>query len=333
MPDWTPPPADVLDVQSGVLDRAQWQSLGLPDETVARRVAQQRWTRLHRGVVLTRPGQPSYEQQVWAALLAVGGSVVASHETALWLACPQRDVPPLVHVAVLDGRAVSRPSGVRVHHLPDLRPDRVLWQAAPPRVRPEHSIVDLERLCESATDVVGLVSAVVRERITTVPRLAAVVAARPRVRWRRHLELLLADLEAGAQSPLELEDLRNDRAHGLPAGLRQVPVRRAGRRDWLDVLYEGPPLVRGVGKELDGRWGHEGEARWRDMDRDNAAAVRRQVALRFGWHDVLGRPCRTAALTFLVLADQGWPGRLRSCSRACSAREELRQLYALSRAA
>lgn len=40
--------------------------------------------------------------------------------------------------------------------------------------------------------------------------------------------------------------------------------------------------------ELDGRIGHTGDGRFRDMRRDNAAATDGLATLRYGWHDVSG---------------------------------------------
>jgi len=60
--------------------------------------------------------------------------------------------------------------------------------------------------------------------------------------------------------------------------------------------------------ELDGRIGHEGEAKWRDAERDNRHAVLGLTTLRFGWHDVVLRPCQVARMIGQVLAGRGWPG-------------------------
>lgn len=58
--------------------------------------------------------------------------------------------------------------------------------------------------------------------------------------------------------------------------------------------------------ELDGRLGHEYESAFRDRRRDNAAIVRGDVALRYGFVDVDEHPCDTAAQVALVLHARGW---------------------------
>jgi very-short-patch-repair endonuclease len=67
--------------------------------------------------------------------------------------------------------------------------------------------------------------------------------------------------------------------------------------------------------ELDGRLGHAGAARFRDMDRDNRAAVVGEQTLRFGWHDVCAEPCRVARMVAAVLRQRGWTGVASTCRR------------------
>ncbi|NHB84116.1 DUF559 domain-containing protein [Tessaracoccus sp. HDW20] len=96
------------------------------------------------------------------------------------------------------------------------------------------------------------------------------------------------------QSTLESHFLHQVlRSHQLPEGVRQISLSKGTRSDV--VLEEYRVVV-----ELDGRRGHEGEAKWRDAYRDNRHLLSGYVTLRFGWHDV-------------VLTPAEWPG----CSRPC----------------
>jgi len=65
--------------------------------------------------------------------------------------------------------------------------------------------------------------------------------------------------------------------------------------------------------ELDGRVGHEGMGRFRDMRRDNGSTVAGDATLRYGWADVVGRRCQVAGQVGSVLTARGWTGRLRRC--------------------
>jgi len=138
--------------------------------------------------------------------------------------------------------------------------------------------------------------------------------SRSRVRHRRLLEQLLFDIATGAETPIELRYLRDvERAHDLPAGNRQLPARRG--KDFRDVTYEEFGLV----VELDGRLGHEGTGRFRDMRRDNATILMGQVTLRYGWIDVVDEPCVGAQQVAEVLSARGWTGLPSRCDRCQNA--------------
>ncbi|HEY5880802.1 MAG TPA: hypothetical protein VIU11_17960, partial [Nakamurella sp.] len=54
-----------------------------------------------------------------------------------------------------------------------------------------------------------------------------------------------------------------------------------------------------------------------DMRRDNEVAVTDRRSLRYGWRDVIGKPCAAAAQVGLVLQARGWPGVIGRCGPAC----------------
>lgn len=68
--------------------------------------------------------------------------------------------------------------------------------------------------------------------------------------------------------------------------------------------------------ELDGQVAHPAQTRWRDIQRDNAAAVAGVITLRYGWLDITTTPCEVAAEVAGVLATRGYQGA-RPCSAAC----------------
>jgi hypothetical protein len=125
---------------------------------------------------------------------------------------------------------------------------------------------------------------------------------------------------AGAESVLEFRYDRDvERAHGLPKSRPQVAFGdRYGHRGRRDREYE----KYGVVIELDGKLAHPLDARWRDKDRDNAAAADGKQSLRYGWVHVRRQACSTAAQVAKVLRRHGWEGRLRRCSPVCSAQRE-----------
>ena len=126
---------------------------------------------------------------------------------------------------------------------------------------------------------------------------------------------LLGDVGRGAESTLELRYLRDvERAHGLPAGVRQRRSRTGA--EVRDVLYEDQATV----IELDGL-AHLRRI-LRDMRRDNAALAGGLATLRFGWSDVTGSPCQVAWQVAAVLVARGWtelPTRCHRCAAATDA--------------
>lgn len=66
--------------------------------------------------------------------------------------------------------------------------------------------------------------------------------------------------------------------------------------------------------ELDRRLGHDrGRERWRDMRRDNRSEVQQFRHLRYGWPDMVDRPCEVALEQAVILRQQGWKGAFRAC--------------------
>ncbi|HKB29464.1 MAG TPA: hypothetical protein VKD26_01370, partial [Streptosporangiaceae bacterium] len=187
--------------------------------------------------------------------------------------------------------------------------------ATPPRTRIEETVLDLTQTAASFDDAVDWIIRGCGSRRTTPQRLVAAMRERPRMRWRAQLTAGIGDAQSGVNSMLEYRHLHGvERAHGLPTGKRQARSGRHGRREYRDQLYD----EFGVCVELDGQLVHFGEARWRDIRRDNASAAAGVITLRYGWVDVTQHPCAVAEEVGAVLASRGWNGRLRRCGPTCS---------------
>jgi hypothetical protein len=152
----------------------------------------------------------------------------------------------------------------------------------------------------------------VQSRRTTAERLTRALDERVRLRRRALIQSVLADIDAGACSTLEVGYLRLvERAHGLPVGLRQARASVHGPI-YRDVLYE----TYGQIVELDGRLFHDNaRARHRDLDRDLSAALEGLRTVRLGWGQVHGDPCGTALRVGELLRRGGWPGHPHPCPR------------------
>lgn len=296
----------LAEAQAGVLTLDQAADLGVGPWAV-RRLATSQWQRLAPGVFYLGLGPPPWRAQAWAGLLVGGPQARLAGEAAAHLHGLLPEPPPTVEVLVpLDRQVRDRWPWSFRRERPGVRDPRSVGLLS--RTTVEDTVLDLVDRATTAREVQALVASAVQQRRTTVVRLRRSAAGRARLRHRRLVEALLDDVAVGAETPLELAYLhRVERAHGLPRGIRQH--RAAHSTAIRDVLYEEFAVV----VELDGRLGHEGAGRFRDLDRDNAAAVAGELTLRYGWHDVADRACAVASQLGLVLARRGWDDEPRRC--------------------
>lgn len=287
--------------QAGIVSRGQCLADGLTRHSLAR-LRREGWRPLGPECFHVLPSEPTFAAWAWAAILHAGdraalGFDAAAHELG-WTSRP----PRIIDVWVPDGRQLSPYGPVRFHR------DLV---GREPVSRPGNT----DRV-DTALDLCGrgdpdqMVTWLARAS-SGGARTAALrrgLARRPRQPHRALIAELLTEVEAGAESPLELRFVRQVlRAHGLPVGERQVRT-TAGRVDLVDRTHR-------LAIELDGRLGHAGEGAFRDAARDNRHAAQGLVSLRYGWSDTVARPCVTAEQVSTVLRTRGWRGLRRACRR------------------
>ena len=299
--------------QGGVVSREQASSFGLGSSAVDRLIRQHIWCRLARGVYLTAAVPPSWLALAWSGLLIGGdrarlGGLAAAHQWGLTQTEP-RPIQILVPAAGSTPR-VAGPWYFR-RERPGAR--QSARYGDPPRTTIEDTVLDLIDDPEADPQmVVHWLTTAAQTRRTTTKRILRAASSRRFLRHRGLLEKLAVDVAAGARSPLELDFLRLvERPHGLPVGHRQA----ARRGTEVDVLYQ----EYGVLIELDGRLGHDGVGRFRDMRRDNASTSDGLATLRYGFADVHGIPCEVAIQVAGILTLRGWIGtaqRCRNCRRA-----------------
>ena len=294
--------------QDGVVARRQLRDAGLAPHDLRRLLRRRDLAPVLPGVMVTHTGTPTPRQRAWAAVLHAAPA-------ALWgvSALPHRpqepDVP--VHVAVDAARRPRGCPGVVVHRVRGLvtqRSDLVLWQARPPRARPEVALLDVAARAPRELYAIALLADACQSRATTARRLRSTLDRLSRTPRRRLLEDLLTDLAEGTGSVLEHRYLTHvERAHGLPRGERQASL--PGLRAVHDVVHRDQRVV----VELDGRTYHSlARDRLADLERDAAALLAGHVTVRLGWAQVVGQPCITARKVGLLLRARGWPGDLRT---------------------
>jgi very-short-patch-repair endonuclease len=264
---------------------------------------------LARGVYLTSTPPAGWLSLAWAGVLIGGDAARLGGLAAASLHGLVEVQPPQILVLIPAEGPTPRVVGPWYFRRERAGARLSATVGSPPRISIEDTVLDL--IDEPDSDpraVVGWVTSAVQGRRTTPQRILRAAEARRSLRHRQLLLDLVSDVAVGARSPLEVDYLRNvERAHGLPEGRRQVRQRNTE----VDVLYDEYALL----VELDGRRGHEGSGRFRDLKRDNAATTGGFATLRYGYADVVGDQCEVAFQVAANLAARGWPGPLLRCHR------------------
>lgn len=255
-------------------------------------------TTLTPGIYL-RASEPTWMGRAWAGLLIGGSTAVLGGAAAGFLERLVRQEPEVI--TVYTARQVAARAGWSF-----IRGTR-RSRGEPARSTYEATVVDL---CadRNEDDIAALLADALSSRRTTAKRLLGEVHGRSRLRHRALLSEVLGDVTVGAHSALERRFLVNvERAHGLPAAVRQA---RALTQHRSDAWYEDF----GILVELDSKLHHTGGAAFHDMTRDNDHALVGIATLRFGWGHVNGSAaCATAGVLGEALAARGWAGPLTSC--------------------
>lgn len=308
------PLALVLEEQRGVLSRGQAIDAGLSRHLIAGRLISGQWQRLHRGVFATFSGPVPRDARLWGAVLRAGDRAILSHHTAAELWGLADESLAAIHVSIPRSSSKEGIPGVVIHYSSRLAVARHPARR-PAQTKIEETVLDLAELARTAEDAVAWPIRACQRRLTTPDRIAAALAERGRIRWRRDLAEAVAEVPEGVHSPLELRYLRDvERRHGLPRGDRQVAVVRGVSRQYIDVRYSDY----GVVVELDGVLAHSGESRSRDARRDNANALDGYQTLRYGWIPVAYHACATAREVHALLRRNGLRAPLRPCGNACA---------------
>jgi len=308
----------LLREQSGVVARRQLLDAGLTPTMVIKLVRRGELVALHPGVYVDHNGQPTWQQLAWGAVLHAWPAALCLDSALRAAEGPGRRGRGRgsIHVAIDLGRRVKDVPGVEMHRMAGFD-ERVQWNAGPPRIRYDESVLEVAAASRSDLDAVGVLADAVGGRRTTAARLLGRLEARQRVSRRAWLEAVLGDVAHGTCSVLEHGyQARVVRPHGLPAGILQAPAVASTGRIYRDV--DLPDL--GLRVELDGRLFHTAARdRDRDLERDLDAVVDGGAAtVRLGFGQVYERSCSTADKLGAVMTRLGWADRAVRCA-ACEA--------------
>lgn len=301
--------------QSGVVARRQLLEHGLQPHDIARLVRRRELVAIRPGVYVDHTGEPTWQQQAWAAVLLCWPAVLAGDSAlrAAEGAGSTRRTRPL-EIAVAEERHLRRHPGIKLLRTTHLE-SRAQWHLGPPRIRYEEAVLDVAARASSDFCALGELSRAVQGRRTTAARLLTSLEARERLARRSWIAGVLNDVAAGACSVLEHGYLhRVERAHGLAPARRQVRDRVGAGVIYRDVEYRVGLVV-----ELDGRLFHDTTTqRDADFDRDLVAAVDGKDSVRLSYGQVFDRQCWTASHVALLLQARGWAGAFRRCSKGCT---------------
>lgn len=297
--------------QAGAARTAQLVAAGADTAWISRQVRSGRWQRLHQGVVVTYSGPLTWLSRAWGALLYAGPGAALSHESAAFRQDLTSTAPRVIDVTIPASRRVRPSRGLRIHH----RRGQLLASGRPRTTWRGDTVVDLVAAARSVDDAVGWVCRGARAGASP-PEIADAVARRRPFRNSGLLTEIVAEVQAGIESPLERRYHRDvERAHGLPRA--RLQVRAVVRGLWIraDGIYDGY----GTRVELDGDLGHPGGRTDADSWRDNAVLLATtDRTLRYRWRHTTVTACATAAQVAQVLTLGGWHGRVRRCSPFCT---------------
>ena len=136
---------------------------------------------------------------------------------------------------------------------------------------------------------------------------------------RQRLEEALLDVISASTRPDRVVDLV------LRAGQRRLTT-----ADRLRVAADERPRLRwrGLVKAMCAELGGGAlEEAFRDRRRDNRATRAGDLALRYGWREVVGALCEVAAEVAEVMHGQGWAGRPRPCGARLPPARSQREVF------
>lgn len=273
------PPRPLPD-QDSVYTRRQLLDAGLSAGHLAAQVAARRWQAPTSTVFVLHNGPLTERQQWWVATLAVGPlagrTALAAWGVTGWAS-------DKVEVLVRRGATPELPAGLvlKVHESRRFLDEHVHPVREPRRVPVERAAVDAATWTEQARHACGLLAAVVQQRKTVAPKLAAELAAAGRIRHVAVMRAVLHDIGGGAQALTEVDLGALCRRYGLLVPERQVVrLDASGRRRYLDARVSAPN-GRSVLVEVDGALHLLVSTYWDDMRRLNEIVIGGEPVLRF----------------------------------------------------
>lgn len=295
--------ARLLAANHGVVSRSEALELGLTPDQIRGRVRSGRWIATGPSVYRASTSPDTWEARARAAALSCRGLV--SHTSALrvWGVDGWAEQPGL-EVTIDARRDVDRPD-LTIHRSATFSTAMPRVIAGIPVTGIERAVLDAAALAPDRID--QIVDAVVRQRLTTLRRLTAVVD-RSGTRGRKEagsLRRLLAARDPRARVPDSrfnrlVAELLVDR--GLPQPALEYEIRTVGGAPArVDIAYRDHRLA----IELDSApWHHNSRSFVADPRRRNRLLLTGWRVLNFTWDDYASRPAELVATVAAALGPE-----------------------------
>lgn len=263
---------------AGVFGTDEAVALGIDDQILRRARSRGALVKEYPSVWRFPAAQVTEVQRIWASLLQVGTSAIASHEAALHLHGVRHVVfRPAVIVAPTGNH---RHSPIRVHRMGDVLDEHRIVLDGIPTTTLARALIDVTSVFSRRRleDVLDRVT--ITQRMTSVGAVARVLRQVNRRGRRniRQLQVLLDARRPAEAAPRSRVERRVDElleTTDLPDPLREYPLPGADPGSaFVDRAWPEAKLI----LEVDGRSWH---ARERAMAKDRA---RDRAAGRVGWH-------------------------------------------------
>jgi hypothetical protein len=273
----------VLGAQHGIATREQLAAAGMTDAEVAAELAGRRWRRLNEHVIAAHNGPLTRLQAMHALVLSAPLPALLCSLTAYELFDVPGDDTDVIHLLVPRGAKVLPVPGVQVKIHESRRfptSDEAYRKDGLAVTSLARAAVDAAAWSPDVRTAWRTAVAPVQARRVRPAEIRAELDKAGRVRHRRPLELLLNDLEAGAQALSEVAFLRFCRRQGFPKPRCQARLDSAGKRRYLDAEFRcrSGRLLR---VEIDGGIHLKLEVRARDTIKDNDAHIAGELVLRY----------------------------------------------------
>ena len=259
--DQIPELASMVAHQAGTVTRTVLRLHGIDDAVVRRQVAARRWQEAGPQVVVTFTGPLPVGTRRWAAAANAGPEAVLSGRTALAVHGLDGWGSELVQVVVDRGVRPAPLDFVKIHESRRHQGADVTTAQGLACHSVERAAIDVASWCPSDRTAIGVLAAVVQQRLTSPTRLHETLERQGRIRRRRLIAATINDLAGGAQALSEIEYGRLFERWGLPRPTRQaIRLDQRGRRRYLDVEWTLPSgdkkalEIDGIGHLEPNRW-------------------------------------------------------------------------------